>query len=80
LGDEADSIKDWARRVLAGGASDKVFTHLMDKFGALLITEALNITGGNRSQAAKMLGLSRPTLLAKMEKFGIKIKTAAESD
>ncbi len=52
----------------------------MDKFGALLITEALNITGGNRSQAAKMLGLSRPTLLAKMEKFGIKIKTAAESE
>ena len=77
---EAGSIKEWARRVLSGGESDKVFTHLMDKFGALLITEALNITGGNRSQAAKMLGLSRPTLLAKMEKFGIKIKTAAESD
>ena len=52
----------------------------MDRFGALLIAEALNITGGNRSQAAKLLGLSRPTLLAKMEKFGIKIETAARSD
>ncbi len=80
LEDEADSIREWARRVLSGGESNKVFTHLMDQFGALLITEALNITGGNRSQAAKILGLSRPTLLAKMEKFAIKIKTAAESE
>lgn len=77
---EDDSLKQWARKTLSLGTGGKLFTDLMDRFGALLIAEALNTTGGNRSQAAKLLGLSRPTLLAKMEKFGIKIETAARSD
>jgi len=77
---EDDSVKQWARKTLSLGGGGKPFTDLMDRFGAMLIAEALNITGGNRSQAAKLLGLSRPTLLAKMEKFGIRIETAARSD
>ena len=77
---EDDSVRQWARKTLSLSGGDKLFTDLMDRFGALLIAEALNITGGNRSQAAKLLGLSRPTLLAKIEKFGIKIETAARSD
>jgi nitrogen regulation protein NR(I) len=77
---EDDSVRQWAREALSHVGGEKLFTDLMDRFGALLIAEALNITGGNRSQAAKLLGLSRPTLLAKMEKFGIKIETAARSD
>ena len=80
VGKEDDSVKQWARKTLSFGGGEKLFTDLMDRFGAMLIAEALNITGGNRSQAAKLLGLSRPTLLAKMEKFGIKIETAARSD
>jgi len=36
----------------------------------------LNASGGNRTQASKMLGLSRPTLLAKIEKYALKIKTS----
>jgi DNA-binding NtrC family response regulator len=52
----------------------------MDRLAGLIITEALNLTGGNRSQAAKVLGLSRPTLLAKIEKYGIKIETAVKRE
>ena len=79
VGKEDDSVRQWARKTLSFGGGEKLFTDLMDRFGAMLIAEALNITGGNRSQAAKLLGLSRPTLLAKMEKFDIKIETAARS-
>ena len=43
----------------------------MDHFTQALISEALALTGGNRTRAAKMLGISRPTLHAKMEKSGL---------
>jgi nitrogen regulation protein NR(I) len=75
-----EAVRQWVRRSLAQGNSDKVFSDVVDRFSGLLITEALNLTGGNRSQAAKLLGLSRPTLLAKIEKYGIKIETAVKSE
>jgi len=74
-----DSVRQWVRRALSTGGRDKVFTDVVDRFSGLLITEALTLTGGNRSQAAKLLGLSRPTLLAKIEKYGIRIETAVKS-
>lgn len=49
-------------------------------FSSLLIREALNICGGNRSQAAKMLGISRPTLHSRIEKYGIKLETAVKTE
>ena len=36
-----------------------------------LIREAMDRTGGNISSAAKMLGVSRPTLYAKLKKYGL---------
>ncbi|MBI5250925.1 MAG: sigma-54-dependent Fis family transcriptional regulator [Desulfomonile tiedjei] len=75
-----DTIRDWVRGALASGSGDKMFTDVIDRFAGLLITEALNLTGGNRSQAAKLLGLSRPTLLAKIEKYGIRIETAVKTE
>jgi transcriptional regulator of acetoin/glycerol metabolism len=43
-----------------------------------MVREALNITGGNISRAAKLLGLSRPTLHSKIEKYGIALETIAK--
>jgi nitrogen regulation protein NR(I) len=60
-----------------GGLS--AFDSAMERFGSMLITEALNLNGGNRSRAAKMLGLSRPTLMAKIEKHRIRFETSAIS-
>jgi len=48
----------------------------MDRLGAVVVQQALQATGGNRSRAAVLLGMSRPTLLAKIDKFGIKVETA----
>ena len=36
-----------------------------------LVSQALELSGGNRSQAARMLGLNRTTLVMKLAKFGI---------
>jgi len=36
-----------------------------------LILQALHKTGGNRSRAARLLGLSRPTLLYRLEKYDL---------
>ena len=54
------------------------FDAALDRVAGLLIREALNQTGGNRSAAAKLLGLSRPTLHAKIEKYGIKLRHSAK--
>jgi two-component system NtrC family response regulator/two-component system nitrogen regulation response regulator GlnG len=38
-----------------------------------LIVQALERCGGNRAQAAKLLGMSRPTMIYRIEKYGIKV-------
>jgi DNA-binding protein Fis len=62
--------------MLTSEAREDQFNYLMDQFGSLVISEALNLCGGNRSRAAKMLGMSRPTLQAKIEKFNLLVETA----
>lgn len=71
-----DSIRAWIRSLLSKGGQENLFESCMDHFGAVLVGEALNLTGGNRSQAAKLLGMSRPTLHAKIDKYNIRIETS----
>jgi len=46
----------------------KAFSHLEHN----LIRKALELTGGNRSKAAKILEVSRPMLISKIKKYGLK--------
>jgi len=59
------------RRALSEGRAD-----LLDSFtehvAQQIIEQALRHTGGNRSRAAKLLGISRPTLLNRMRKLGLR--------
>ncbi len=72
-----DLLRHWARRILtAENEAANRFDHCIDTVAAILVSEAINLCGGNRSKAAKMLGLSRPTLHAKIEKYGLKLETA----
>lgn len=73
-----DAITQWVNETLASKTSGKLFESSMDKFAAILIRQALNLTGGNRSQAAKLLGLSRPTLHSKIEKYNLKIEISVQ--
>jgi nitrogen regulation protein NR(I) len=76
---EADEIiRQWVRQTINAGDGKNLFDNFMDRFASLLVSEALDITGGNRSRAAKLLGISRPTLLSKIEKYRLKLQTSVK--
>ena len=77
---DEEAMRQWARKMLTLPSGDKRFDDCMDRFANIIISEALNFTDGNRSQAAKLLGLSRPTLHSKIEKFGLEFKTSVKED
>lgn len=64
-----EAIQAWVRTILTSGQHPKAHDFCIDHLTSLLIREALELTGGNRSQAARMLGISRPTLHVKMDKY-----------
>jgi nitrogen regulation protein NR(I) len=74
------SIRQWARKALMNEPGMDKFDRLIDQVASALISEALDITGGNRSRAAKILGVSRPTLQSKIEKYGITMETSVKSE
>lgn len=69
-------MRGWIRQALTSSKEEKVFDSCMNRFASIIIAEALNLTGGNRSRAAKLLGLSRPTLHSKIEKYGLRFETS----
>lgn len=75
-----EAIRQWLRENLVAAQRDDLFSHLTDHFTALLITEALHLTRDNRSRAAKLLGISRPTLHARMDKLGLTGRAEDDSD
>lgn len=75
-GDPDAILSAFVRDSLAHAEEESAFfEHCMDAMGRAVLREALHQTGGNRSQAARLLGLSRPTLLARMEKYGLRVET-----
>jgi len=75
-----DIIRRWMRTSMTTEGEPSTFDAIMDRFAGILIGEALNLTDGNRSRAAKLLGLSRPTLHSKIEKYGLKLQTLVKKD
>ncbi len=73
-------LRQLVRQDLSGKTGGNLFDALMDRYASVLIGEALNLAGGNRSRAAKMLGLSRPTLHSKIEKYGLKLQTSVKEN
>jgi len=73
-------VRQWVRQSLVSGDGRDVFEECMDHFASLLISEALDLTGGNRSRAAKLLGISRPTLLSKIDKYRLKVQTSIKHE
>jgi len=47
------------------------YDRLLPLFEKPLIETALDATGGNQSEAARRLGVSRVTLIDKMKKYGL---------
>ena len=59
------------RHALAEGRPD-LLDVVTDRVARRTIAEVLGHTEGNQSRAARLLGVSRPTLLAKMRKLGLR--------
>jgi two-component system nitrogen regulation response regulator GlnG len=70
-----DTIRQWVRQNMAGESNSYGFDDFVDIISGIVISEALVSTDGNRTQAAKLLGMSRPTLHAKIEKYNIRMQT-----
>jgi len=74
-----EAVRQWIRNSLAAEGAQIIFDAFMDQFASIVISEALNLTGGNRTRAARLLGLSRPTLLSRIDKYRLKIETSVLS-
>ena len=72
------AARQWVREILASKNRKDHFNNLMDRFGSVVLSEALSLTGGNRSNAAKMLGMSRPTLQSRLEKYNLIFETSVK--
>ena len=55
---------------ISGGA--RAYEQLLELVERLLLTEALQRSKGNQTHASKLLGLPRPTLHAKLQRFGLR--------
>ena len=69
-------VRRWFRDAAKADRNENLYDSCMDFFARILIHEALRYTGGNRSRAARLLGMSRPTLHAKIDKYHLKIETS----
>jgi nitrogen regulation protein NR(I) len=71
-------IRKWVREMVKVDRGSNLFENCMDRVAGIVINEVLNLTAGNRSRAAKFLGLSRPTLHAKIDKYNLTIETSVK--
>jgi len=56
---------------LKGEEPQNVYDFFLDEIEEPLLTAVMKNVNGNQSEAARMLGLSRGTLRAKLKKFGM---------
>ena len=69
-----DGEDQWLKLIQAHLSSyqgERAGDDLLEKVEKLLIGEALRRSQGNQTQAARLLGLPRPTLHARMQKYGL---------
>jgi nitrogen regulation protein NR(I) len=78
--DDQTAIHQWVRQAIATSRDPHIFESCMDHFASILVSEALHLTDGNRSRAAKLLGLSRPTLHSKIDKYQLKLETLVKKE
>jgi DNA-binding protein Fis len=70
-GPSDEAFRQLVRSYLDSCIGEQAYAVLVERIERLLITEALRRSAGNQTRAAQLLGLPRPTLHAKMQKFGL---------
>jgi DNA-binding NtrC family response regulator len=69
-----ERLLDLVQRWLSSHGGVRACEKFLEKAEKLLLGEALKRTQGNQTRAAELLGLTRPTLHAKMQKHGLHAK------
>jgi len=78
--DVGSLARKWIVQQLTTKKEGHCFDTIIDYFAKIAISEALRLTEGNRAQAAKLLGMSRPTLLSRIDRYDIQIDTLISRD
>jgi two-component system nitrogen regulation response regulator GlnG len=73
--DESDTLRFIRRRLTEGGSN--LYAELTERVERELLTEVLRHTHGNITRAAVILGITRPTLRAKLAHLGLVVEHAA---
>ncbi len=68
---DQQALLDLVRRYLDTDSGAGAHERFMSEMERLLLGEALERTGGNQTQAALLLGITRPTLHAKLQRYRI---------
>ena len=78
--DDADALLgNLVKRHLEAHSGPGCEALLLETIERELYGEALRRSGGNQSKAAELLGIPRPTLHAKLRKYGIRVASVVES-
>lgn len=80
------SIQDWVEKAIDQAQdenAENLRSKLISELDRALLSKTLARNRGNRTRTARMLGLTRPTLLSKMREYGLDIsdkESAAEEE
>jgi two-component system nitrogen regulation response regulator GlnG len=77
--EELAPLESFIRQRLQAGSND-LFEETIRRVEQFLLPLVLQATGGNKAQAARILGLSRPTLRMKLRELGLSDTRSAEGD
>ena len=68
---ESERLRALIQEYLRVHAGENVYNTFLEKSEEMLLDEALRVTNGNQTHAARLLGMARPTLKARMDKYGL---------
>jgi nitrogen regulation protein NR(I) len=69
--DAAETLRQIVLEYLRSHSGEATHSDFIERIETLLLTETLKLTRGNQTHAARWLGLARPTLKAKMDRYGL---------
>jgi DNA-binding protein Fis len=69
--DAAETLRQIVLEYLRSHSGEATHSDFIERIEKLLLMEALKLARGNQTHAARWLGLARPTLKAKMDRYGL---------
>jgi len=66
-----DDLRRAVRELLKDSPGRDRYAGFLETVNRILLTEALHLTEGNQTRAAKLLGLTRSTFITKLDRYGV---------